>query len=97
VTEPIIEFRETGSVTAIWVGGQRVIRADHTTGVGAAVINGIVDVIEALGLKPVRRAGEPSAATQTEALPADEHHYDTSCDDRPYCAIPQHHALEDMP
>jgi hypothetical protein len=35
--------------------------------------------------------------TPAEALPADEHHYDTSCDDRPYCEIPQHHALEDMP
>lgn len=32
-----------------------------------------------------------------KALPADEHHYDVSCDDRPYCEIPQHHAVEDMP
>lgn len=31
------------------------------------------------------------------ALPADEHHFDVvSCDDRPYCTIPQHHAMEDM-
>lgn len=29
-------------------------------------------------------------------LPADEHHYGTACDDRPYCEIPKHHALEDM-
>lgn len=31
-----------------------------------------------------------------ESLPADEHHYDVSCDDRPHCVIPEHHALEDM-
>jgi hypothetical protein len=43
------------------------------------------------------RGCEPTATGQTEALPADEHHYDTSCDDRPYCEIPKHHALEDMP
>lgn len=29
-------------------------------------------------------------------LPADEHHYDTSCDDRPHCRIRAHHAMEDM-
>jgi hypothetical protein len=29
-------------------------------------------------------------------LPADEHHFDTSCDDRPYCGIREHHALEDF-
>lgn len=29
-------------------------------------------------------------------LPADEHHFDVACDDRPNCVIPQHHALEDM-
>lgn len=31
-----------------------------------------------------------------EVLPADEHHFDTACDDRPYCEIREHHALEDM-
>lgn len=40
----------------------------------------------------VRRPYEDDA----EALPADEHHYDVSCDDRPYCEIPEHHAMEDM-
>jgi hypothetical protein len=30
-------------------------------------------------------------------LPADKHHFDVSCDDRPDCVIPQHHAMEDMP
>jgi hypothetical protein len=29
-------------------------------------------------------------------LPADEHHFDVSCDDRPDCVIRQHHAMEDM-
>lgn len=27
-----------------------------------------------------------------KVLPADEHHYQVSCDERPYCEIPQHHA-----
>lgn len=39
---------------------------------------------------------EPGDFGGGKALPADEHHYDVSCDDRPYCEIPQHHALEDM-
>jgi len=58
----------------------------------------------------VRLAGSPSNVTfeapmefgepmvvEPPALPADEHHYDVACDDRPHCQIPQHHALEDMP
>jgi hypothetical protein len=32
----------------------------------------------------------------SDLLPADEHHFDVSCDDRPDCMIPQHHAMEDM-
>lgn len=31
-----------------------------------------------------------------DELPADEHHCDVSCDDRPYCTITEHHAMEDM-
>lgn len=27
-------------------------------------------------------------------LPADEHHFDTACDDRPYCRIPEHHDVD---
>lgn len=40
---------------------------------------------------------EGPKARKSAALPADEHHFDTSCDDRPYCRIPQHHALEARP
>jgi len=32
--------------------------------------------------------------------PADQHHFDTACDDRPYCVIPSHHdvdALTEIP
>lgn len=36
-------------------------------------------------------------AGRGDALPADEHHYDVSCDDRPDCLIAEHHALEDLP
>lgn len=32
----------------------------------------------------------------SDVLPADQHHFDVSCDDRPYCEIREHHALEDM-
>lgn len=28
---------------------------------------------------------------------ADEHHYDVSCDDRPFCRIPQHHEAGVLP
>jgi hypothetical protein len=27
-------------------------------------------------------------------LPADEHHFDTACDDRPYCHIAEHHDVD---
>lgn len=27
-------------------------------------------------------------------LPADEHHWDTACDDRPHCSIPAHHDVD---
>jgi hypothetical protein len=27
-------------------------------------------------------------------LPADQHHFDTACDDRPYCVIPSHHDVD---
>lgn len=38
----------------------------------------------------------PSTNSKTSALPADGHHFDVSCDDRPDCEIPQHHAMEDI-
>lgn len=41
-------------------------------------------------------AGGREHQAEETPLPADEHHYDVFCDDRPYCRIPQHHALEDM-
>ncbi len=34
---------------------------------------------------------------EADTLPADDHHYNTACDDRPGCTIPQHHAMEDIP
>lgn len=47
-----------------------------------------------------RAAPEPGPryviADERDALPADEHHFDVSCDDRPDCLIPAHHAMEDM-
>jgi hypothetical protein len=26
--------------------------------------------------------------------PADQHHFDTACDDRPFCVIPSHHDVD---
>lgn len=50
-----------------------------------------------LALMAEAAASERRGADRSEALPADEHHYDVSCDDRPDCLIAEHHALEDLP
>ena len=44
-----------------------------------------------------KRAPSNHRADPSTLLPADAHHFDVSCDDRPDCRIPQHHAPEDTP
>ena len=43
------------------------------------------------GYRLAPEGGLCPATVETEALPADEHHYDVPCADRPYCRIPEHH------
>lgn len=41
-------------------------------------------------------AGRPAEPVVADDLPppADQHHFDTACDDRPYCVIPRHHDVD---
>jgi hypothetical protein len=43
-------------------------------------------------LAPAGHVYHPLA--RPESLPADEHHWDTACDDRPYCRIAEHHDVD---
>jgi hypothetical protein len=60
-----------------------------------SIMNAIATDVLALVERDWNMQPNPAPESWRRRKPlADEHHYDTSCDDRPYCRIREHHALD---